>query len=279
MVKVDSLTSSNLSFYRTLNHFKRYGEFHSLEEFQEYCDWANQQQVELYIVGNGSNTLFAAQSISSLVLKNKLAKLIKPLPNSRLEVSSSVMITEVLKYCYENCLNSFYYLASVPATIGGALAMNAGRGRNYDVSIYDFIESVTFYDDGQIQTLTGAEIKKGYRETIFTGIHSRLILSAIFQFVPEQFSCDPILERREWAKSHQDNVGPNCGSVFKSACPPILKVLQGLKIGKASYSAKTGNWILNRSSDSKGILMLIAIAKFLHLAVGKKALLELITVK
>lgn len=279
MVKVDPLTSSNLSFYRTLNHFKRYGEFYSLEDFREYCDWANQHQVELYIVGNGSNTLFAAQFVNSLVLKNKLAKIIKPLPNSRLEVSSSVMIAEVLKYCYEHSLDSFYYLASVPATIGGALAMNAGRGRNYDVTIYDFIESVTFYSDGQIQTLRSAEIEKGYRETMFAGIHSRLILSAIFQFVPHQFACDPILERREWAKSHQDNVGPNCGSVFKLACSPILKVLQGLKIGKASYSAKTGNWILNRSNDSKGILMLILIAKLLHLLVGKKAMLELITVK
>lgn len=278
MVKVDSLTSNNISFYRTLTHFKQYGEFHTLAEFQDYCDWAKQNQVELYILGNGSNTLFTS-NVNSLVLKNKLAKAIKPLANHRLEISSPVMVAEVLKYCYENSLDSFYYLASVPATIGGALAMNAGRGRNYNVSIYDFVESVTFYSDGKLQTVKTNEIKIAYRETIFTGIHSRLIFSAVFQFAPKQFACDPILERREWAKSHQDNVGPNCGSVFKAACPPILKALQGLRLGKASYSTKTSNWILNRSSDSRAIFTLIRIAKLLHRAIGKKAILEIIIVK
>lgn len=278
MVKVDSLTSNNISFYRTLTHFKQYGEFLTLAEFQNYCDWARRNQVELYIVGNGSNTLFTP-NVNSLVLKNKLPKTIKPLANHRLEISSTVMVAEVLKYCYENSLDSFYYLASVPATIGGALAMNAGRGRNYNASIYNFVESVTFYSGGKIQTVKTNEIKIAYRETIFTGIHSRLILSAVFQFVPQQFTCDPILERREWAKSHQDNVGPNCGSVFKASCPPVLKALQGVRLGKASYSSKTTNWILNRSSDSLAILTLIRIAKLLHWAIGKKAILEIIIVK
>lgn len=279
MVKVDTLTSNSISHYRTENCFKRYGEVHNIDEFQEYCHWAQANHVDLYIVGNGSNTLFATKTVNSLVLKNSIGKYIKPLPELRLEVSSSVTISELLRYCYKNSLDTFYYLASVPATIGGALAMNAGRGKSYGATVYDFVESVTFFENGYLKTLTNAEIKRSYRETIFTGIHSRFILSAVFKFEQKEFESDPILERREWAKEQQDNVRPNCGSVFKSAYYPILNRLQGLRVGKASYSSKTYNWILNKSSNSTSIMLLITIAKLLHSIVGRRAVLELIVVK
>ena len=60
--------------------------------------------------------------------------------------------------------------------------MNAGRGRRHKHTVYDFVERVTFFEDRIIKTLTNEEIKKGYRETIFTGIHDRLIISAVFKF-------------------------------------------------------------------------------------------------
>lgn len=279
MVEVKSYTLNNISHYRTKNYFKRYGEIYSIDEFIEYCEWAQKNHVDLYIVGNGSNTFFAKKTVNTLVIKNNLQKYIKPLSELRIEVSSSVMVSEVLKYCAKNSLDSFYYLASVPATIGGALAMNAGRGKDYGVTIYDFVESVTFFEDGHIKTLAVNEIERTYRETIFTGIHSRLILSTILKFEKKEFEDNPVVERREWAKEHQDNVGPNCGSVFKFSYIPILNMLKGLAFGKACYSAKTSNWILNKSSDPKNIVILITIAKSLHFIVGRKAILEIIVVK
>lgn len=280
MESIKSFTDSNLSFYRTLHYFERYSEFYTLEEFREYCSWATANNIKVYILGNGSNTLFVRDKIQSLVLKNKLHKNLHPLPENKLEVSSSVLLIDVLKYCYNNSFESFYYLASVPATIGGALAMNAGRGRTQKCTIYDFVESVTFFDFASncIKTLGKGEIIKDYRETLFTGIHSCLILSAIFKFNRAQFDSNSIAERCKWSKNFQDHSAPNCGSVFKEAEPRILNRLKGLSIGKASFSDKTNNWILNRSSSSTSILMLITITRLLHALVGKKASLEVITV-
>jgi UDP-N-acetylmuramate dehydrogenase len=277
---IKSITDSNLSFYRTIHHFEKYGEFHTIEQFHEYCKWAKANQVKVYILGNGSNTLFKGKRVKSLVLRNKLSKQIIPLPEHRLEVSSSTLVIDVLKYCYENSFDSFYYLSSVPATIGGALAMNAGRGRQYQLTIYDFVESVTFFDfeTDCIKTLGKENIIKGYRETIFTGIQSRLILSAIFKFSHLHFEGNPIAERCKWSKKYQDYSAPNCGSVFKTADHRILNRLQGLSIGKACFSAKTVNWISNTSSDSIPIIILITIAKILHFVRGKKAELEVIVV-
>jgi UDP-N-acetylmuramate dehydrogenase len=39
-LKIESLTSNNLSHYRTQHNFQRVGEINSIEELQEYCNWA-----------------------------------------------------------------------------------------------------------------------------------------------------------------------------------------------------------------------------------------------
>lgn len=278
MANIQSLTTDALSYYRTLHHFEKYGEVNTLDEFHKYCDWAEANKVKIYILGNGSNTLFTRKHIRTLILKNNLTKNIKHLSTCRLEVSSSVLVIDVLKYCYENSLDSFYYLASVPATIGGALAMNAGRGKIHECTIYDFVESVTFFDNGSILTLNNEQIVRSYRETIFTGIHTRFIISAVFYFEQKEVEFNPLLDRKRWVKEHQDNTAPNCGSVFKLADSSILDKLKGISIGKVCFSSKTRNWILNKSKSSVPIIILINLAKTLHFITGKKIFLELITV-
>jgi UDP-N-acetylmuramate dehydrogenase len=277
---IKEFESSQLSHYRTFHIFQNYAEITSQSDLAEYYGWAKSNGLEVYILGNGSNTLFAKRRVKTLILKNKIPKYIKPISDGRVEVSSSAQIMDVLKYCYDNSLSSFYYLASVPASIGGALAMNAGRGESHKCTIYDFVESVTFIADGEIKTLARQDIGISHRQTIFTGKHSKLILSAIFSFEKETFYANPIQERQLWAKDHQDNVGPNCGSVFKSANFSLLRKLQGFSFNQASFSKKTPNWILNRSKNSNSIRVLIFLAGLLHLLKGerKKLKLEIILV-
>lgn len=279
MEEIKSFIDNNLSFYRTEHYFERYGEFQSIEQFREYCNWAKANNVKVYILGNGSNTLFVKKCIKTLILKNNIPKSINSISGNRIEVSSSTLIMDVLKYCYDNSLSSFYFLASVPATIGGALAMNAGGGKN-STTIYEFIESVTFFDfeSNNIKTIGKEEIVKGHRETIFTGIHSCLILSATFKFNQTSFDENPIIKRLKWSKEFQDYSLPNCGSVFKEGYLRIPKYLSWLKIGKTSYSSKAPNWILSKSSSHIPIIILINIVKFLHIFSPRKAVLEIISV-
>ncbi|WP_231848430.1 FAD-binding protein [Gloeobacter violaceus] len=277
-MSIVSVESNQLSTFRTTHRFECYGEFKSAEEFMDYCRWADRHGAKVYILGNGSNTLFTRSSVRSLVLKNSLPKTLEPLPDYRLRVSSTVQINEVLNYCGQNSFDSFYYLASVPASIGGALAMNAGRGKLHSRTIYDFVESVTFLENGEVKTLANEQITRSYRQTVFTGMTRKLILSAVLQFSPADFASNPLQERRQWAKEHQDNTLPNCGTVFKSACYPIMDRLRGLRIGEAWFSSKTSNWILNKSKSSTPIVTLITITKILHLMALQKVELEVISV-
>ncbi|MEM8612784.1 MAG: FAD-binding protein [Cyanobacteria bacterium P01_H01_bin.105] len=278
---ISSLTTEKLSFYRTRHYFEKYGEFQTVEEFIQYCQWAKEHNVCLYILGNGSNVLFKSQKVSSLILKNKLKANIKALGEGRFDISSSTQVIDVLKHCYSQSLESFYYLSSVPATVGGALAMNAGRGKQQKMTVYDFVEDVTFFDfeKNEIKTLTTDDIVKGYRQTIFTNIQNKLILNATFKFEPISLQANPIVERKRWSKEFQDYSAPNCGSVFKQADYRILRRLEGLSIGKTSFSKKTTNWILNKSKSVLPIRLLISMAKILHIFLGKNIELEVILIE
>jgi UDP-N-acetylmuramate dehydrogenase len=282
-VKISSLHSDTLSKFRTSHNFENYGEIKNIDDYIFFNNWAKENRKKIYILGNGSNTFFTRKKITSLVLKNSISKEIKCISEEEklFEITSNVMMNEVLHYCYKNSLDSFYYLASVPAATGGALAMNAGEGKHINKSIYDFVESVTFIDnDNIVKTIKPKDMNIEHRKTMFTGCQDKFIISAIFKFPQIDISrVNPIKERIQWAKEYQDNVAPNCGSVFKNSNSRIMAWLKGLKIGNAQYSSKTGNWIKNNSSNPISILVLINIGRFLHWIFRKKCEVEVVRVK
>ncbi|RID84743.1 FAD-binding protein [Peribacillus asahii] len=281
--RIKSIQTDTLSKFKTHHHFENYGEIKSIDDYIFFVEWAKKFNKEIYILGNGSNTLFTKKKVKSLVLKNSIPKNIKCISKaeSLFEVSSNVMMHEILNYCYKNSLDSFYFLASVPATLGGALAMNAGEGKHINRTIYDYVEKVIYIDiDNSVQEIERKDMDVEFRKTMFTGCQDRFIISAVFKFPQKDFSeLNPIIERIRWAKKYQDNVAPNCGSVFNENNGRIMGWLKGFRVGKAQYSLKTSNWIKNKSSSPLPILALISIAKILHFVFGKKLKIEVIRVK
>lgn len=281
--KIRKIESNTLSKFKTKHYFENYGEILVEDDFLYFNKWAKENNKNIYILGNGSNTLFIKKNINSLVLKNKIPNYITCLSEEEntYEVSSNVLMSQILPFCFKKSLDSFYYLASVPASIGGALAMNAGEGRDANRSIYDFVESVKFVNtENEITEIKRSDMNIEFRKTMFTGIKNMFIVSAVFKFPPKDFDGEnPIKDRIKWSKQNQDNSNPNCGSVFNIGYGRLLKLVKGLRVGKAYYSPKTQNWIINNSESHMPIITLIAIVKFLHLLLFKKTRIEVIRVK
>jgi UDP-N-acetylmuramate dehydrogenase len=275
------MNSKKLSLYRTEHEFPFYREITSEESALSSIDEAKKTGRKLYILGNGSNTFFQNKVICSAVLKNTLPRIIEPTDGLKFYISSSVLVSEVLKYCYSRNLDCFYYLASVPAEIGGALAMNAGEGlAKGGASIMNFVESVRFIRSGEICEEPPSRLNVSYRNTIFTGQTDMFILGATFTFPHvEKFDENPIKARIAWAKKYQDLSKPNCGSVFKTVHPKILNRFRGLKLFGATYSRKTGNWITNESKNPLGIKLLISLVILTHRLLFQKCETEVIRVK
>jgi UDP-N-acetylmuramate dehydrogenase len=275
--------SDRLSFYRTEHCVERYVEVFTKEGFEAAFKLSKEEGRKLFILGNGSNLIFRKRAVKSVLVRNRMKPELTSVTelNDTFWLSASLSIMKALKFCYDDSRDSFYYLASVPATIGGAIAMNAGRGRGSGLSIYDFIQEITYFDpssDYPMKSIAAKDALIGYRQTIFTGASSRFIIGATFRFPHANLSGNPIKERMEWSKRHQDYSGPNCGTVFKRCRGKIMPFLKGVGDADTHFSKNCSNWIINRSKDPKKLLRLISLVRVLSAITLKRPELENIIV-
>lgn len=273
--------SKKCSLYRTEHCFEEYHTIDSEEKALGTLQRLSSADSPLYILGNGSNTLFTKKKVKSVILKNALPRKIEQVGAGEFYISSSMLVSEVLKYCFSQGRDCFYYLASVPAEIGGALAMNAGQGlAKGGESIMDFVKEVRYIQNGKIIIEPPSALSVSYRKTIFTDQERLFILGATFKFPNGKiFKSNPIKERISWAKEKQDLGKPNCGSVFKIVDMRILNRFRGLSICGATFSKKTNNWIINSSKSPFGINCLIRIVILFHKIFFRKCEVEVIRVK
>ena len=198
-------------------------------------------------------------------------------------MSSSVNEMKGLKYFERLGLDSFYFLASVPATVGGAVAMNAGLG--VGPTVFDYVESLKYLDGDRTVECANADVVRSHRRTMFTGVQDKLILSVTFRFSVADDREGSIRQRVQWADEHQDIRFPNCGSVFREYHPRLLARFRGLPPGgitfplfRAQYSRRVNNWIIARTKSSAPIVLLIRMVQIAHRLVGRRAVPEVIEV-
>ena len=128
--------------------------------------------------------------------------------------------------------------------------MNAGA---YGGELKDVIESVEFIDsDGEIKTLSAAELDFGYRRSAFTGT-DRLVTSAPFALSGgegEQIRARmrELIEKR---RASQPLDMPSAGSTFKrpaggyAAAMIDAAGLKGFSVGGAMVSTKHAGFVIN----------------------------------
>ena len=146
------------------------------------------------------------------------------------------------------------FLAGIPGTIGGALAMNAGA---HGAETWDLVQGVETIDRaGRRRRRARDEFEAGYRRV--EGAVGEWFTDADLRFVP----ADPAAVRARTrrlirARAASQPVGQrSCGSVFRN--PPgdhagrLVEAcgLKGARIGGAVVSEKHGNFIVNEGAAS-----------------------------
>lgn len=132
-----------------------------------------------------------------------------------LEVGAGAGLGEVLNYCRDRGYAGMEGLTGIPASIGGAVAMNAGA---HGSSMSDVVESaqVFRFDTGQEEWLTREEMAFVYRGSIasrdgmiVTAVRLRLYRGETWRITSDM---QDIIAKRVTAKIKY----PSCGSVFKN---------------------------------------------------------------
>jgi UDP-N-acetylmuramate dehydrogenase len=158
-----------------------------------------------------------------------------------------VNLQRLIKFCSDNNLSGLEALSGIPATVGGAIVMNAGAfGKN----ISDRLVSVETLYNGKINKYYKDQCKFGYRTSRFLG-KKEVIVSATFKLVEteKELILAGIEAYKDLRKSIQPT-GRSCGSVFKNpsgtTAGKLIDSLQlkGYKIGGAKISTEHANFII-----------------------------------
>lgn len=222
---------------------------------------------KFHIVANGSNIIFSDRVQTPIILIRKVDDTISFLSDGTVKVGASVLISQLIFALKKKNMGGIEYLSSVPSSLGGAIYMNAGRGKKFGKSISDFILKVEYLniDTLEIESYNGIS-GFSYRHSPFQNMNA-IILSGTFNFMNQSANITEklIKERLEYSKKHLSADKPSCGSVFCKANPILMRLLKGLKYGGAMYSSKTPNWISNKdNATASDIIYLINIAKTMH---------------
>ncbi len=163
----------------------------------------------------------------------------------------------VAKFAAKNHLAAAEWLAGVPGTIGGALAMNAGC---YGTETWEQVVDCRTVDrSGALHTRIPADFDIGYRHVATQPVHrEEFFVSARFRFVAGEATVAQARIKELLAKrmASQPLDKPNAGSTFRN--PPADHAarliescgLKGFTIGGAQVSPKHANFIINTGTAS-----------------------------
>lgn len=233
--------------------------FNALFSVTELC---KEYGVSYKILGNGTNVVFSDSGYKGVVISTKGLNSISHV-DGVVTAMSGVSLCDLVLFSAEYGLYGGEQLVGIPATVGGAIVMNAGA---FGKSIGDFVLEVWCFEEGKIKKYSNKECEFGYRKSFFSKVN-RPILSASFVFGKNQadeYDVNQIVSRcRERRKSDQPS-GRSCGCVFKN--PPNdyagrlidLASLKGLTYGGASVSNKHANFIIaNKGAKAQDIYQLV----------------------
>lgn len=206
----------------------------------------------LLFVGLGSNLLVRDGGFDgTVVFTHGSLKTLRLEENGLVYAEAGVSSPKVARFAANNGLAGAEFLAGVPGTIGGALAMNAGC---YGGETWNHVEKLLMLDrHGELIERVPEDFVVGYRHVGLRCACDEWFAAAWLRF-PEgdggqaRARISGLLERR--IRSQPLGL-PNAGSVFRN--PPndhaarMIEAagLKGFKIGGAQVSEKHANFIVN----------------------------------
>ena len=254
----------------------------SVNEVIELISGLNKNQSHYYLIGGGSNVLINDQhDFDNVIYLGRFNPTIAALGNGRFYVGASVRLQRLIREINDLGYGGIEYLYSVPGMLGGAIVMNAGRGKQHCQSIGDYIESVDVLNNGIPEQLNCEQCRFRYRSSIFSS-GNYLITGATFQFPPVALEAATLLrqERIEYCKINQDASLPNLGSLLKKSNRFALWLLKRFHLGYSEgihFSSKTPNWLVNEGLGTFSQAMdVIHKSKVLHRLLGCRQELEIV---
>lgn len=288
----ENVSLAKYTTFRIGGPAKFFVEVKTIAELEEAVKFAKEKNLQIFVLGGGSNLLVSDAGFDGLVIKIKFNDLHIDAENNLIEAGAGVLMAKLVKDSIEEGLSGLEWAAGLPGSLGGAIRGNAGT---FGLSMKDSVKTVKAHDliTGKIEEFENNDCQFGYRESIFKQKSDLVILSVVLavnkgdketmkqkfseyiswrrEFFPETYSPGSFFKHTEPTehntkklkeiprffelKLHEKNTIPT-GFVIEEAG------LKGKKIGGAMVSEKHANFIINTgNATAEDVVMLASIIK------------------
>lgn len=224
---------------------------------------ASETGVPVVVIGKGSNVLVADEGFPGIVIRLGRGYRWAARDGDRLTAGGAMPLPALAGVALSHGLAGLEFGVAIPASLGGAVRMNAGAHGHEMATALEWIDLFDL-DRGSLERISRDEAGFGYRGS---GLPPRgVVVGATALLAPDEADAIRMRmdEAREWRRRTQPLAEPNCGSVFKN--PPgrhaarLIEEAGGkeLSVGGAAVSAKHANFIVaGRDARAEDVLGLI----------------------
>ena len=258
---------------------------------EQLISWCRSSRQPWMVIGGGSNLLVKDGGIGGVVIS--LGRCLKDIRATeggsevRLTAQAGVKLPSLCRYCIERGFAGLNFALGIPATVGGAIVMNAGTARG---SMADVLKSIgCLQPNGRRVRFDRRELDFSYRclswkESVPNGEGVvPIIVDGSFSLKPgdAKMLTDEAEETLKTRTAKQPLDQPSAGCFFKNPAPDrsagelIEKAgLKGRQIGNARVSTRHANFIVNTGGATARDIL--ALMEMVQKRVAEKFKVELV---
>lgn len=239
------------------------------KQLTEILKTAKENGIPCTVLGKGCNVLVSDEGIEGAVVTTLSMQQIVLANEDVIMAEAGASLADVCRFARDNSLTGLEFAYGIPATVGGALYMNAGA---YGGDMSQVVKSATSINkDLSSVCRKNSEMKLGYRQSIYEQ-NGEIITAVAFKL--QLGEKEKITEAMETTmakrKKSQPLEYPSAGSTFKRpegyfAAALIDECgLKGLTVGGAQVSEKHAGFVINKGGATcNDVLTLIENIKTL----------------
>lgn len=248
----ENVSLKTLTTYKTGGTAKLLVFPNSVDSLKEILKYIKENNIKFKVFGNGSNILASSREYDGVIIKlTNLRNFTQKGEN--IEVEAGYNFALLANTLSKEGYSGLEFACGIPATVGGAVYMNAGA---YLSDVSKVLEKVEFLDENlELKTLENKDLSFSYRHSIFMN-KDWIILKAYFKLKKD--NKDEIIalinDRKRRRIESQPLEYPSAGSVFRNPegnyAGKLIEDsnLKGFVHGGGQISDKHANFIINKNN-------------------------------
>jgi UDP-N-acetylenolpyruvoylglucosamine reductase len=230
----------------------------TLAELERLVAWAAAEEIEVGVVGSGSNLLVADAGVRGLIVKLDKDLSTIELDGTRMRCGAGARLPAVSAKAAQAGLTGIEFGVNIPGTVGGAVRMNANAYGGELARVLEWVDVVT---PQGTERRAPAQLGFAYRRSSLGC--GEIVARASFALAQASAQAvkATLAEMRSRRKAAQPSGIKTFGSTFKNPADSraegrtagqLLEAAgcRGLRIGGASFSAKHANFVENHGEAS-----------------------------